>query len=236
VAGITYAAGIQRVGLSSGGAVSGSIVPAVTNTYSLGSSSILWANVYATTVRSGPTGNTFLSDNLASSGSGSAMSVRGNLAAADAGADVELRAVNIRSAGKIVSIKDNNGSTERAYFTFAGRLGLVGGTALVAGDFALSAGFGASASISAIATGTNDSRGRITITSAGAGQGASPTCTLTFKDGTWTTAPFAVVCRSGGSQPTIPVSATTTATTMVITFHGTPVAAETYSIFFQVEA
>jgi hypothetical protein len=236
VAGIGYAAGIQRVGLSGGGAVSGSIVPAVTNTYSLGSSSMLWANVYATTVRSGPTGGTFLSDDLLSSGSGGEMSLRGNLAAADANADIELRAVNTRTAGKIVSIKDNNGSTERAYFTFAGRLGLVGGTALVAGDFALSAGFGASASISAIATGTNDSRGRITITAAGAGVGANPTCTLTFKDGTWTTAPFAIVCRSGGSQPTIAFDVTTTATTAVFTFKGTPVAAETYSIFFQIIA
>lgn len=108
------------------------------------------------------------------------------------------------------------------------------GTAHVAGDYALSGGFGTTASV-AVATGSNDSRGRITITSAGTGQGANPTCTLTFKDGAWPAAPIAVVCRGGGSQNTIPVDVTTTTTTMVITFRGTPVAAETYVINYTVE-
>jgi hypothetical protein len=98
-----------------------------------------------------------------------------------------------------------------------------------AGDYALSGGFGASATVSAVTANSNDHRFRITITSAGAGQAANPTCTLTFKE-SWGVAPFAVVCRSGGDQATIPVSCTTTTTALVITFHGTPVAAETYSI------
>ena len=103
------------------------------------------------------------------------------------------------------------------------------GTSLVAGDFSLSAGWGTTASVSAV-SGT-DQRFRITVTSAGTGQGANPTITLTFKDGTWTTAPFAVAHRGGGSQPTVSLDVTsTTATTLVATFNGTPVAAETYDI------
>jgi hypothetical protein len=107
------------------------------------------------------------------------------------------------------------------------------GNAIVAGDFALSAGWGATATVSAIVTGTKDMRGRITVTSAGAGQAANPTITLTFHDGTFGTIPIAIACRCGGSQRTVPVEVTTTATTMTITFLGTPVPAETYIIAWQ---
>lgn len=102
-----------------------------------------------------------------------------------------------------------------------------GGTLLVAGDIALSAGWGSTASVSSIA-GT-DQRTRFTITSAGSGQGANPTATLTFTDGTWTTAPFAVVSRNGGDQASVLPTWTTTATTLVITFPGTPSAGQTFS-------
>lgn len=101
------------------------------------------------------------------------------------------------------------------------------GTSLVAGDFSLSAGWGSTASISAV-SGT-DARFRITVTSAGSGQGANPTITLTFKDGSWTNAPFAAFTRNGGSQLSITQDWTTTATTLVVTWRGTPVAAETYT-------
>lgn len=104
------------------------------------------------------------------------------------------------------------------------------GTSLVAGDFALSGGFGNTASV-AVKTGSKDTRFGIVVTSAGTGQGASPTITLTFKDGTFTSVPFAVVSRGAGDQPTVPLLAIATATTLVITFLGTPVAAETYTIF-----
>lgn len=99
---------------------------------------------------------------------------------------------------------------------------------LVAGDIVLSAGWGSTATVSAI-NGT-DQRFRFTVTSAGTGQGVNPTATLTFKDGTWTTAPFAVCSRNGGNQPAVLPTWTTTATTLVITFPGTPVAAETYTL------
>ncbi len=101
------------------------------------------------------------------------------------------------------------------------------GTSLVAGDFALHANWGTTASIGTI-TGT-DQRSRATITSAGTGQGANPTVILTFKDGTWTTAPFFVVSRAGGSQPTVQFEVTTiTATALTLTFQGTPSASETF--------
>jgi len=110
-----------------------------------------------------------------------------------------------------------------------GRIKSTIGTSLVAGDFALSAGFGSTASIGTI-TGT-DQRFRATITSAGTGQGANPTCILTFQDGTWTTAPFFTVSRGGGSQATVQFEVTTiTATALTLTFQGTPSAAETYVI------
>lgn len=108
------------------------------------------------------------------------------------------------------------------------------GTAIVAGDFTLSAGFGTTRSISAVTSGTRDMRGQFQVTSAGAGQAANPTITLTFKDGTFPAAPFAMVLRNGGSQPTVQTTWSTTATTLVITFVGTPVAAEVYGYNFMV--
>jgi hypothetical protein len=108
------------------------------------------------------------------------------------------------------------------------RIGAGQGKALVAGDFALSAGFGTTASI-AVAAGSTASRGEATITSSGTGQGANPTCTLTFPDGAFPAAPFAVVSRAGGSQRTVPMEVTTrNAGSLVLSLLGTPVAAETY--------
>jgi hypothetical protein len=111
------------------------------------------------------------------------------------------------------------------------------GTALTASNFALSAGFGTTATVSAVTTGSTDACFQITITSAGTGQGASPTCTLTFADGVWRNeatgaaiTPIATLTRNGGSQLTVNPTWTATSTTLVITFPGTPVAAETYVI------
>lgn len=111
----------------------------------------------------------------------------------------------------------------------ARRFGAIG-TTHVAGDYALSAGFGSTASV-AVTEAPNDQRGKIVITSAGTGQGASPTCTLTFKDGAWPIAPVVIAFMGAGSQPTIPITVTTTTTAAVMTFQGmTPVAAETYTV------
>lgn len=98
-----------------------------------------------------------------------------------------------------------------------------------AGDYALSGGFGTTASV-AVTLG-NDSRAVIVITSAGTGQGASPTCTLTFKDGAFPVAPVVLAQMGAGSQPTIPIRCVPTPTGVVMTFQGmTPVAAETYTV------
>jgi len=107
-----------------------------------------------------------------------------------------------------------------------------GGTALVAGDVALSAGWGTTASVSAI-SGT-DQRFELTITSAGTGQGANPTATITWKDGSWGTAPFIICQRTTGSQPTVGARVTSrSATAFTMTWDGTPIAAETYSFVCQ---
>ena len=103
-------------------------------------------------------------------------------------------------------------------------------TALVTGDFALSGGWGTTASVGSL-SGT-DQRAKFTVTSAGTGQGANPTITLTFTDGTWLAAPFALVSRNGGNQAAVLPTWTTTTSTLVITFPGTPVAAETYTLEF----
>lgn len=100
----------------------------------------------------------------------------------------------------------------------------------VNGDWALSAGWGATAT-AVVASGCTDNRFRVTITANGAGIAANPTATLTFKDGTFTNAPFASVGFSGGTGVISPAPTwTTTATTLVITFVGTPVAGSTYIV------
>jgi hypothetical protein len=100
-----------------------------------------------------------------------------------------------------------------------------GGT-LAGGSFALHANWGDAASVGTI-TGTGQ-RGRFTVTSSGSSQGANPTVTITFPDGAWPSAPHAVVGRAGGDQLTVADTWSTTTTTLVITFNGTPVAAQTY--------
>jgi hypothetical protein len=111
--------------------------------------------------------------------------------------------------------------------THANRLKYSLGTATAAGDYALSAGWGNTASV-AVATGSNDQRGTITITSAGIGQAVNATITLTFKDGTWTTAPFALAKQEGGTGVISDCTEVASATTLIITFTGLPVAASTY--------
>jgi parallel beta-helix repeat protein len=104
------------------------------------------------------------------------------------------------------------------------------GTALAAGDFALHANWGNAATVGTV-RGT-DQFFSFVVTSAGAGQGASPTLTLTYHDGTWTTAP-PVTCNRQDftSQPTVTFSVNdTSATVLILTFNGTPVAAETYKL------
>ena len=108
------------------------------------------------------------------------------------------------------------------------------GTAHVAGDYALSAGWGNTATVSTVAA--RDTGGRVSITCGGSGIAANPTVTLTYKDGTWTTVPTCVPCRSDINAPaTAPfVPTSDTATTFVLTFLGTPVAGTIYTFSFHV--
>lgn len=105
------------------------------------------------------------------------------------------------------------------------------GTAHVAGDYAASANWGTSPTISPSA---RDSGGRVSVTAA-ATTGANPTLTLTFKDGTWTTAP-AVVCSRGDTDAAAGDWRVTSvsATAVVFTFVGTPTAGSTYILDFLV--
>lgn len=114
------------------------------------------------------------------------------------------------------------------------RLLATGGTTIVAADLALSAGWGSTASV-AITAGSKDGRGTLTVTSAGTGQAANPTVTLTFHDGAFAAAPFAVASSGGGTGAADTWRASTTTTTLVLTFVGTPVASDTYIVNYQVE-
>lgn len=104
------------------------------------------------------------------------------------------------------------------------------GTSLTNTDWSASAGWGTGAAITS--TTGDDAHGTVTVTS-GTSTAADPTLTLTFKDGTWTNAPFAM---SKITAPTTdlmnPTVETTTATTLVIQFIGTPQASTIYTFKF----
>lgn len=108
------------------------------------------------------------------------------------------------------------------------------GDVLVAGDFALSAGWGATGAVTA--AGGTDSAGFLEITAAGAGLATNATITLTFADGRWPIAPLALLQRNDVAAPlgsATDITYTTTATTLVITFSGLPVAANVYRFEFR---
>lgn len=103
-----------------------------------------------------------------------------------------------------------------------------GGTALVAGNFALSSGWGSTATISAL-SGT-DSAWRLTVTANGAGIATNPTLTLTFANGAWAATPFGMSKMVGGTAFHADTSDSLTTTTWVITLLDLPVAGDTYII------
>lgn len=120
----------------------------------------------------------------------------------------------------------------------AKRLNVHGGTALVAGDIALSAGWGTSPTLT-INRGV-DQAASIQIT-AKATVAANPTVVVTFHDGTFTQIPVVVACRtdvtSANSTPTAAITnqwavTTVTATAVTFTFVGTPVANSIYGLAY----
>lgn len=107
----------------------------------------------------------------------------------------------------------------------AGRLTLSGGTAIATTDWALSAGWGANASVTAVSG--NDSRGTVTVTTSVLDTPtASPTLTLTFKDGAWVAGPFCVSNMNDASTGLLGSadSSCPNTSTMRITYNGTPTA------------
>lgn len=113
------------------------------------------------------------------------------------------------------------------------RAGIHQSTPLAATDWTL-AGFGTTAS-KTVTAGSSDLSGKLNVTSAGTGQLAGATATLTFKDGVFPTAPFAVVCRgSTGDQLTVPITVSMSTSVITITFQGTPVAGQSYEFIWAV--
>lgn len=106
------------------------------------------------------------------------------------------------------------------------------GTTLVNGDFTPSAGMGATPTVSVEAN-SKSMRGTVTVTPNGAGIAANPTLTLTFPEGTWTTAPKAIVVKNGGTG-TLPISWTVTPTGIAVTIIGLPNAGDTYPLAWMV--
>lgn len=102
------------------------------------------------------------------------------------------------------------------------------GATLGVGLVALSAGWGSTATVTAL-SGRSGAFG-FTVNSTGVGQGLNPTITVTFPDA-YTLTTFCQAQHSG-SQPLIPDTWTTSSTQVIITFNGTPVAAQ--SMLYQV--
>jgi hypothetical protein len=115
---------------------------------------------------------------------------------------------------------------------FVNRLWANYGTGLTSSDFSLS-GWGSSASVS-VYPGSTDQRGQIAVTANGSGTAANPTVTLTFHDGTWFAAPFAIVARNDANAPAGTPTWSTTSRKLVITFQGTPVAGSYYTFTWMV--
>jgi len=117
--------------------------------------------------------------------------------------------------------------------TSGGRLDGAIGTAAVAGDFALGAGWGNTAS-AAVTTGSNDQRGTLTVTSAGTGQSqATATVVHTFSDGAYASAPHPIVTVTSTSaidEGHVTVTCTTTAATW--TFSVLPVDTKAYTFHY----
>lgn len=108
------------------------------------------------------------------------------------------------------------------------------GTAIAVADVDLSAGWNTGGTDPSSVTG-DDVAGTAVWTNGGA-PGANPTVTVNFKDGTWTTAPTAMCFLMndtlGGAW--LPIKWTTTATTIDITYDGTPPAGMVHRLVWMV--
>lgn len=143
-----------------------------------------------------------------------------------------------KTGGTAIQVKESAGKT---YFQIPSAEGVahpIGlqrvspnlGTAYSGADAAivLSAGWGGSGAVSAAAG--FDQAFSFTVTASGTTT-ANPTITITFKDGTWTTIPQFIVLRNDTNSPfsTPPHTIVVTATTLTITFNGTPASGTSYN-------
>ena len=106
------------------------------------------------------------------------------------------------------------------------------GTTQTNGNIVLSAGFGNTATaVFSPGIVSKDQAFLLSITANGTGIAANPTITITYADGSWgANAPIPIVLRNDTATPfnTPPHTVSTTPTTLVINFNGTPVAGQTY--------
>lgn len=140
----------------------------------------------------------------------------------DSGANVEV--MRASTAGDLTLVK-----SVVAPNATLGRV-TTSGTAHVAGDYAPSAEWGSTASVT-VSTGSNDVHFRAKVTASGSGISANPTLVLTFKDGTWTNAPFPMIQTCDATNSTdlgTAISWTVTATAITITWFSTPTSGRFY--------
>lgn len=119
-----------------------------------------------------------------------------------------------------------------------GRIDASSGTALVAGDVALGAGWGNTATKS-ITAGSNDQAGQIVVTSGGAGQSqATATVVITFSDGAYASTPRTaiVTTTNDNSIDTGHAKYTVSTTALTITFNVLPVDTKIYTFNYLVVA
>lgn len=103
-----------------------------------------------------------------------------------------------------------------------------GEASLVDADIAISAGWGTTATKSVVRG--KDKRMRLSVASSGTGQGADPTITITFKKA-FDAIPVMVCSRGDVAAAAGDFRCSTpSASAPVITFKGTPVAAQTYLV------
>lgn len=179
------------------------------------------------------TGNTTITGTLTSSG---ALTVQAGGAAVTGAvtATTSIDATTTVSAG--TGITATTGNIQATAGDFDGRrLIMNNGTTLVGADVAISAGWGNTALISSFG-GSKDTRGRLQIVANGAGIAANPTVTITFKDGTYGTAPLILASRGDAVAPAAGYWAggVPSATQAAWTFVETPVAGSTYVLQFLV--
>jgi hypothetical protein len=231
--------GTSKAGISIGGQVSGGIktalfIPASSGTYT-NSFYISGLGYFGTGFTTGAAGGTIngnftaanttvqLSTNTTPNGMGF---YNGN-AAHFLGQLTSAGDFGVQNAGRSrtdLKIAEATGLTQ------VRRIAVNQGTAIATGDIAISAGWGSTASKGTF-TGY-DQAGSFTITSSGTGQAANPTITLTFHDGTWTTAaPVCQMWQNAGTGTIADLENTTESLTApVFTYVGTPVASSTYRI------